>query len=186
MAALTITANGHCVTSVLDRRSRSCRDHVITPLAYLAEWIVGNWWRLFYEAEDGARRRDFAEAHDVSFVGDGFLLPKLTIVPTPQAMRLRWAPYRPSHSDIEFVEQGEARIGRREVEDAFTCVIEAVQERLHRSGLELELLQEDWAAIQTMDEEEREFCRASASLGEDPFAVRPSMAKRIIDSANIA
>lgn len=181
MAALTITVNGRCVTSVLDRRSRSCRDHVVTPLAYVAEWIVSNWWRLFHEVEDETPRQDFAEAHDLSLVGDGFLLPRLTIVPTQQTMRLRWIPYRPSHSDIEFMGQGEARVDRPDLEEALSRIVEAAQDRLDCNGLALDLLQQDWAAIQTMDDDEREFCRAAALLGEDPFAVAQPLADRIID-----
>lgn len=33
MAALTINVHGRPVTSVLDHRTRSCRNHVVTPLA---------------------------------------------------------------------------------------------------------------------------------------------------------
>ena len=91
MAALTIEVDGRPVTSVLDRRSLSCRNHVIVPLVHVAEWLVGNCWRLLYEVEDERTPRPgFAEAHDMSFVGEGFLLPRLTISPTPDRVRLRW------------------------------------------------------------------------------------------------
>ena len=55
MAALSIEADGAIVTAVLDRSSRSLRDHVIVPLAPVAEWLVGNWWHLFHEVENRHR-----------------------------------------------------------------------------------------------------------------------------------
>lgn len=43
MAALSVEANGATITSVLDRRSRAYRDHVVVPLFSVAEWLVANW-----------------------------------------------------------------------------------------------------------------------------------------------
>ena len=181
MAAFTIDVDGSTVTSVLDRRSRSCRAHVVTPLAYVAQWLVGNWWRLFHEVEDARTPRpDFAEAHDMAFVGEGFLLPSLTITPTPQQMLLRWRRHRPALSTIEFTEQGEALVARHELEGALRGLVEAVRDRLAGSGLAEELPQREWAAIQAVDEDEREFCRAAALLGQDPFAVPQPQAEQLI------
>ena len=182
MAALTIEVQGQVVTSVVDRRSRSCRNHVITPLAYVAEWLVGNWWRLFHEVEDARTpRADFAEAHDLAFVGDGFLLPRLTIAPTPERMRLRWVPYRPRHGEVEFVELGEAYVDRQDMRDAVQGIVEATLDRLDGLGLTSEFLQRDWAAIQSADADERTFCSAAALLGQDPFAVPQALADQIVD-----
>lgn len=182
MAALTIEVDGCVVTSVLDRRSRSCRNHVVTPLVYVAEWLVANWWRLLHEVEnERAPRGDFAETHDLAFVGEGFLLPSLTIVPTPQRMRLRWSRYRPLHSEIEFTEQGEAVVERHDFVGTVQTIVEAARERLAGDGLTAECLERDWAAIQTADSGEREFCRAAALYGQDPFAVSQPLADQIID-----
>ena len=88
MAALTIDVDGTTVTSVLDvldRRSRSCRNHVVTSLGHVAQWLVANWWRLFHEVADSRTpRSDFAEARDFACIGEGYLLPSLTIAPTPE------------------------------------------------------------------------------------------------------
>ena len=179
MAALTIEVNGSVVTSVLDRRSRSCREHVVTPLGYVAEWLVSNWWRLFHEVE--TPRSDFAEAHDLTFVGEGYLLPSLTIAPTPHHMRLRWRRHQPAHSAIEFTEQGEALVDRHELEDALRHLVEVVRDRLAGNGLTGEFLCSEWSAIQAADEDEREFCRAAALLGQDPFAIPEPLAEQLID-----
>ena len=131
MAELTIEVDSAVVTSVLDRRSRSCRNYVVTPLGYVAQWLVGNWWRLFHEV-GGAwpSRPDFAEAHDFACIGEGYLLPSLTIAPTPEKMRLLWRPQRPRHSAIEFTEQGEALVDRDALERAFADIVNVVLDRL--------------------------------------------------------
>lgn len=182
MAALTIEVDGHVVTSVLDHRSRACRKHVVVPLVTVAEWLVGNWWRLLHEVEDERTPRDgFAEAHDLSFAGDGFLLPRLTIAPTPRSMRLRWERDRPAYTEIEFTEQGDAYVDRQDFEVAVQGIVEATQDRLASAGLSAEFLQRDWAAIQAADREETEFCRAAALAGQDPFGVPDLLATQIIE-----
>ena len=91
---------------------------------------VANWWRLFHEVEnERTPRGDFAETHDLAFAGEGFLLPSLTIAPTPQKMRLRWKRYRPLHSEIEFTEQGEALVDRHDFGEAVQTIVEATRGR---------------------------------------------------------
>ena len=182
MAELTIEVDSAVVTSVLDRRSRSCRNYVVTPLGYVAQWLVGNWWRLFHEV-GGAwpSRPDFAEAHDFACIGEGYLLPSLTIAPTPEKMRLLWRPQRPRHSTIEFTEQGEALVDRDALEGAFGDIVNVVLDRLPNDDPDAELLRTEWGAIQAADEDEREFCRAAALLGQDPFATPRALADQIID-----
>ena len=161
MAALTIEVEGSVVTSVLDHRSRSCRNYVVTSLGHVAEWLAGNWWRLFHEmADSGTPQADFAEAHDFACIGEGFLLPSLTIAPTPEKMLLRWRRYRPSHSTLEFTEDGEALVEREELEAAFVGLIDAVLDRLANDPAG-EALREEWGAIQAADEDEREFYQAA-------------------------
>ena len=182
MAALTIEVHGCSVTSVLDHRSRSCRNHVVTPLVHVAEWLVGNWWRIFHEIEnERTPRAGFAEAHDLAFAGEGFLLPRMTIAPLSGRMRLRWTRYRPSHSEIEFTEQGEALIDRCDLENAAQRLVEATLDRLAGVGLAAEFLQRDWSAIRSADDDEQEFCRAAALLGQDPFSLPQPLADRLIE-----
>ena len=101
MAALSIEAGGATVTSVLDRSSRSWRDHVVVPLVHVAEWLAGNWWHLFHEVEHtGEQKPGFECRHDLAFAGDGFVLPSLTMVPAHERIRLRWRRYKGSGATI--------------------------------------------------------------------------------------
>ncbi len=59
----------------------------------LAEWLAWNWWRLHWDGAvpphpraDARRRGDFA--HCMETVGDGYVWPKITVVPEGGQMRL--------------------------------------------------------------------------------------------------
>lgn len=61
MAALSVEAGGATVTSVLDRRRRIYSVEVVVPLFSVVEWLIANWWRIWYEMEDTSEQRpDFA------------------------------------------------------------------------------------------------------------------------------
>ena len=181
MAALSIEAGGATVTSVLDRSSRSLRDHVVVPLVHVAEWLVCNWWHLFHEVEHaGEQKPGFECRHDLAFAGDGFVLPSLTMVPAHERIRLRWRRYKPEHARIEFVDEGAASVEREALEAQLRDLVDAVLERLRDCGLALEILDREWAAVNALDPDEREFSRAAALLGIDPFDVPDALADAIV------
>ena len=181
MAALSIDADGAAVTSVLDRLNRTYRDHVVVPLLSVAEWLVGNWWHLFHEIENrGEQKAGFEARHDLSFAGDGFVLPSLTMAPASDLIHLRWRRYRPAYARIEFVDEGETTVEREDLETQFRDLIDAVLERLRGNGLTLETLDQEWSALNALAHDEREFSRAAALLGVDPFDVSDSLADAIV------
>ena len=181
MAALSIEADGVIVTSVLDRSSRSLRDHVVVPLVHVAEWLAGNWWHLFHEVENtGEQKPDFECRHNLAFAGNGFVLPSLTMVPAPERIRLRWQRHEPAHARIEFIGEGEASVEPAELEAQFRDLVDAVLEMLRSHGLSLETLDREWATINALDPDEREFSRAAALLGVDPFDVPDALADAIV------
>ncbi len=183
MAALSIEAGGAVVTSVIDRSSRTYRDHVVVPLVGVAEWLAVHWWHLFHEVEDTREQKpDFEARHNLAFAGDGFVLPWLTMAPTPERMRLRWRPYRPSHARIEFVvEPGEAGdVDPATLERECRTLVEAVLERLRSQDVAPGALGDEWTAVNTPDRDERQFCRAVALLGADPFDVPDHLADAIV------
>lgn len=181
MAALSIEADGAAVTSVLDRLNRTYRDHVVVPLFSVAEWLVGNWWHLFHEIENrGEQKVGFEARHDLAFAGDGFVLPSLTMVPASEGIHLRWRRYKPEYSRIEFLDEGETTVEREELESQFRDLIDAVLERLRGNDLTLETLDQEWSALNALAPDEREFSRAAALLGVDPFDVSDSLADAIV------
>ena len=113
MAALSVEAGGKVVTGTLDRQNGTYSRTVVTPLADIAEWLVTNWWHLWYEVVDdgdsGEPSPEFEARHNLAFAGDGFVLPRLRMVPTTGRIRLEWSPYKPQHARIEFLDSGQHR-----------------------------------------------------------------------------
>ena len=176
MAALSVEAGDAVVTGALDRQSGTYSRTVVVPLFGVAEWLVANWWHLWYEVGDasdaGEPPRAFESRHNLAFAGDGFVLPRLRMVPTTGCMRLEWTRYAPEYARIEFVDAGQHEVEREVLEPELRNLIEAVLERLRgqqETGEAAASLGRVWAAINEVDDEEREFCRAAALLGIDPF-----------------
>lgn len=186
MANLSIEADGAAVTSVLDRRNQEYREHVVTPLLHVAEWLVGNWWHIWYEVEDSSDRQmsGFESRHNLAFAGNGFVLPRLWMVPTAGRINLEWKRWKPQHARVEFIDEAKTSVDREELEPEFRTLIEAVLERLRNWGgrdAAAEFLGGTWKAIQSLDADERDFCRAAALLGIDPFDVQDSAADAIAE-----
>ena len=186
MAALTIKAGNETVTSVLDRRSKSSRSHVVVPLLHVAEWLACNWWNIWYEiANLNAQKQGFESRHNLSHAGDGFILPNLTMVPVSDRISLRWKPWKPQHTRIEFLDGGEKMVERKDLEEEFRAIIDGVLERLSslpQAKVISESLKNDWDLINSVDADEIEFCRAASLLGLDPFDVHAPFDDAIVES----
>ena len=185
MATLSIEAGDKVVTAVVDRRNRIYRDHVVVPLYHVAEWLVVNWWHLWYEVADTREQRtEFEFRHNLAFAGDGFVLPNLYVVPESGRMHLRWSRSQPRHARIEFVDESEIYVERSRLEQEFRTIIEAVLERIRGLGCHesaVESLADAWEAVNSLDSDEKEFSRAAALLGIDPHQVSDDVASALID-----
>lgn len=184
MATLSVEAGGATVTSVLDRGNRIYSNEVVVPLFGVAEWLVTNWWHIWYEIEDtGEQRPEFAFRHNLAFAADGFVLPSLTMTAVSGRMQLRWVSYKPLHARIEFVDDGSERVARDELETELRNLIDAVVERLHGrpdTATAADRLAREWNAVNGLDADEIEFSRAAALLGVDPFHVQDPVADAIV------
>ncbi len=184
MATLSVETGGTTVTSVLDRGNRIYSNEVVVPLFGVAEWLVTNWWHIWYEIEDtGEQRPEFASRHNLAFAADGFVLPSLTMTAASGRMQLRWVRYKPQHARIEFVDEGNDRVARDELETELRNLIDAVIERLHGrrdTAPAADNLARTWYAVNALDVEEIEFSRAAALLGVDPFDVPDQVATAIL------
>ena len=180
MATLSIETGGNTVTAAVDRRNKIDSDEVVVPLFSVAEWLVSNWWHVWYEMEDSSQQRPaFESRHNLAFAGNGFVLPDLTIVPASGRMHLRWNRYKPCHARIEFIDEGRESVEPAELESEFRGLIEAVLERLYGNAettAAADALGASWNAINSLDTDEMEFCRAAALLGIDPFDVQDHVA----------
>ncbi len=189
MATLSIKAGNAVVTSVVDNRSHCHRNHVVVPLLHVAEWLVANWWHLWYEFEDGHQQRPgFSDRHNLATAGEGFLLPHLEIVPRSRRVELRWKRWRPRHSQIEFIHEGMMHVERDELEHQLRDLIDAVLERIRdfdSAAVVGKSLENEWNAIHALDSAEQEFSRAAALLGMDPFEIGEADAGNIVRFWNV-
>lgn len=185
MAAFRVDTDAGTVTATVDRRSRIYSNEIIVPLFSVAEWLVTNWWHIWYEVADtDGPTREFESRHNLEFVGDGFVLPRLTITPSSsRRMHLAWTRYKPQHARLEFLEDGYQHVEREELEAEFRGLIEAVLERLHAdpaTSVAAENLGRVWSAVNGLAGAEVEFSRAAALFGVDPFDVRDDVADAIV------
>lgn len=184
MATLRVDADSATITATVDRSSRIYSNEIIVPLFNIAEWLVTNWWHLWYEVADtNEQPPDFESRHNLAFVADGFVLPQLTITPASSTrMHLSWIRHKPRHARIEFLDEGQHTVEREALDAEFRNLIDAVLERLHahsETTVAASQLGRAWNAVNNLQDDEIEFSRAAALFGADPFDVRADVANVI-------
>jgi hypothetical protein len=182
-ADLKISVGEEVVTRVLDRTSKTIRERIITPLYPLAEWLAAHWWPLFNEYDvpgRGVSPRQFQSRHAIRCATEGFPLPNLRVLPLGEMVHLEWRPYRSLFGTVEFLGRGGAKLPLDSVRQVFSDLIEAVLSRLDNQGIVATWLHEEWRAIQETTPDELEFCKATASLGLDPYEVDSDAAEKLI------
>jgi hypothetical protein len=186
-ASLSILIDGAPITELHDRHAKSLRTSVFLPMFPLAEWIVHNWWFLQSETERANDKSEtghsFDRRHNLRWAREGFALPSLRLVTLGEHVHAQWQPLDIPDAGIKFTGAGSAFLPRNAVEDSLRAFVDAVVTRLDEHNLFGTPLQEDWAAIQTADTEEQEFCNAAARLGVDPYAVEKKLEADILQAA---
>lgn len=194
-ASLQIWSGGECVTTVEDLQTGSARRSIYCSLYPLAEWIAFNWWYLLADQRSAnllpdapagypLERHvgdDLVEHHLLSSVGDGFLFPRLAVIPEGATTRLSWRAdtEATAKAPIRFISFGDAVVDSEEVRIGLGDLVEAVVTRLNEQGVHETALEREWLALQGVDAEEREFCVASARLGLDAYCLDPRIASVI-------
>ncbi|MBL0175560.1 MAG: hypothetical protein IPP94_09905 [Ignavibacteria bacterium] len=183
-ARFQILAAGQSVTRVEDEAAQSVRDGVYLPLYPFAEWIVTHWWNLLNEVKvpRRAESREYWKRHNISAASEGFALPAMWIETEGQYTNISWHTGSLPRHRLNFFTSGVITIETARLEDSLRLFIDAVLERLTEKGIRESFLADEWHAINTIDEEERAFCKAVASLGLDPFDLDDSdIGKTVIE-----
>lgn len=174
-------------TYLYDRYKKELANDITVPLVRVAEWLVGNWFHIWHEVgtTHGESRLGFASRHDLSYAGNGFVLPRIIFGPLGEdEIGVKVQPWKYRHAAVEFLCDGEYTMSRIALEKAFGSLIEDVIKRLRQQETSYEFLETEWQVIQSLDQEEREFCQAAAMLGLDPFNLDPETAGHIADIWN--
>lgn len=170
---------GDTPVTLVERRDGSGgpRHGLDAPVYPLAEFLAINWWRLsaasHLPADRGIR---FTEA------GAGFAWPDLTL---RSDRGLVWATLRqrdkaPEH--VRFLTQAETVLEADAVLTAVADLVDGTVRRLDDRGITGTLLQEEWAAIQGADRDERDYCLVAAAWGQDPYDMPPDIERLLIEA----
>ena len=173
-ASLSVRVNDSVLTRVLDHAVGQVRDCIRVPLYPLAEWIATNWWFLLYESELPSRnpRPSFLDRHRIGPSREGYRFPDIHLVSFDSSTRVAWTHDRLQWCGLEFLDRhGCEWIDKDEFRHACSSFVDAVVQRLESRDISGTLLQEEWASIQSADEDERRFCEVAATIGWDPYAI---------------
>lgn len=175
---LSIEVDEIITTLVEDRAaSHGVRKSLDVPTYPLAEWFAINWWALNTSAHHpehaGVRLTD---------AGSGFPWPDITLRSDHDFM---WADVRQRNrapESVRFLAQGRAVLEAEDSLIELSRFIDSTVRRLEEAGIAGTLLQLEWAAIQSADNEERDFCLVAAAWGFDPYDVPPQQAAELVDT----
>lgn len=170
-ASLRIDVGRQPLTRVFDESTRSVRSQVFVPLYPMAEWLASNWWFVAFEYENTLKKEHpaFIRRHSLGTSTDGYALPDLTIIPSGGRTQVRWGERPPTQTRPAFWGSGSAIVDRDEFLHDCAAFIDGVVGRLYEHDIGSTFLQDEWAAIQAMDEQESSFCEVAAGLGWDPY-----------------
>lgn len=180
-ASFLIDVDQHVVTEAFDKRSKTVRTQILVPLYPLAEWITANWWTLLAESY-APGREEYAERHSLIRARDGYSYPDLRLVPQGESVRIEWHSRRTEHQPVDFIADGWCSAKLQSVQQSLTDFVQAVAQRLAEVGITGSWLQEEWSGIcsSLQSPEERDFCRAVAKLGSDPYDIGEDLAAEVL------
>jgi hypothetical protein len=183
-----------CVTQV-ETADGNFRRSVYGSLYPFASWIAANWWLLGSHVRPSAvearywtwrnvQSYPWLRQHNVRGAGDGMAWPDLTLVPEGSMTRLVWSPdTQDGPAPVRFASGGNGLVRTSDFLADLATLVNHVLERLAEAGLPKTSLAEDWSEIAKTSAEEQEFCRTSARLGLDPYAIDDETADTIIEVA---
>ncbi|MCY4672311.1 MAG: ImmA/IrrE family metallo-endopeptidase [Bacteroidetes bacterium] len=180
MAHLTINVGDQVATWL--RAGNKYVEHIEVPMAHIAEWIVVNWWHLYHEADtvSGSSRSGFSSRHDLSYAGNGFVFPRVVFRPEGEHVVVSNERWYAKHAHIEFLLDGEQTVETVALQKELHDLVEDVINRLRDKNVNDVPWIEEWDIIKNkFDDDEKEFCRATAMLGLDPFDIEPALANQV-------
>ncbi len=174
---------GHRIVSrVWDKSLQSERTSLYVPAFPIAEWLVQNWWSLLNElcpwetvpkSVVDATQLNWCKRHCLRSADSALLLPKLYIFHDGQSLRTEWQddlsdsmPNMPG----EFITDGAEPLDSNTTQESLAQFINDVLGRfLDIHGERVDELSSQWRAIQSADNEDRQFCAIAGRMGIDPY-----------------
>lgn len=179
-ARFRILVQGRVATRVISGAAKSSRDHLYLPVYPLAEWLVSNWWFIFYEYKTKTRK-DYQSRHSIRYASEGYALPDLRINPLGDSVEFAVNRRCLAQQKTEFVDGFSSLVPNDEAQDAIVRFIREVLQRLSDVNVANTWLHNEWKEIESTlrNPEEASFCKVYSALGQDPFDVDPSLANTV-------
>lgn len=176
---LRISVGDEIVTLVKELESPGqIRDSIDVAAYPLAEWIALNWWQLeavsHHPSDKGVR---------LVGAGDGFPWPNLTLRSDRQQMWVEATPRHDSCLRVQLLGSARAVLSIDDVRHTLGRFVDATVRRLEGASITGTLLQDEWAAIQGIDDDERRFAVVAASWGFDPYNIDDEDARALISAS---
>lgn len=168
-AAIGLRCDGAWFTEAEDAFARRLRSKVHLSGYRLAEWLAWNWWRLRWEPKKASL--DWAMAHRLSTIGDGYLWPNITIASDGLRVALLSDPTAPDPSEpLRYLGREPMVVTAEAYEAAVEALLERVVAQLRAEGLADSNGERIWRQVceERADPQSCRWRRLEALLGIDP------------------
>ena len=153
---------------------------------YIAEWLAWNWWRLLWEAGSANPGRDWAFAHCLSSIGEGYVWPNIEISSDGIYATVASAPTIDSARGLyRYVGAPRSEVvPAKDLEAAIRHFVRAVLDQLGSAGMGETNLHRIWRDLEAAQQDAEATClrRLEARLGYDPDEVDAALVNRVMDS----
>lgn len=188
-AELSIRCHGICLTVGHDSFVNRTRQAPYLSAYHLAEWLAWNWWRLRWEPRPpSSPPSDWAFAHCLANIGEGYVWPNITIFSDGERTALIAKPNqeRPE-TPFRYISDQAAVVPAKHFEAEVDAFINQVQGQLRAEGLQETNLDRIWQDVwsERRDQDMTLRRKFEALLGHDPDEADQSVVERLIQDADV-
>jgi len=185
-AALGILCNNQWLTEGRDGFVNRIRTGPLVSAYHLAEWLAWNWWRLRWEPQSNAP--DWAFAHRMATVGEGYVWPNITIFSDGERTALIAKPTvdRPATA-FRYISDHAAIMPSLVFEGAVDQFISQVTGQLRAEHVPDTNLDRLWSELinERRDRDTTRRRKLEALLGCEPDEADPATINHLIDDARL-
>ncbi len=188
---IKVVADGHCLTEGFDGHVQIYRDGPLASGYHLAEWLIWNWWRLRWEPPRPQVHRtlEWAFAHRMSTIGEGYVWPNVTIYSDGfQSVLTSERSSQHNTGSFRYFGGPTASIPAKCLESAIDRFASDVLKRLREAELGDTNLHRLWGDLRIEREDPTVSCfrRLEALLGRDPGeADAKEIERHLADAADL-
>lgn len=180
-AAIGIFLGELALTEADDAFVNRIRRKVHLSAYKLAEWFAWNWWRQRWESS--TRAPDWAMAHRMPTIGDGYVWPNISIISDGERITLVANPTEQHAAEpLRYIADIAGVVRAADFEGAVIRFIEQVRGQLREENIEATNLDHIWADVcaERADPETAKRRELEALLGFDPDEASAVLLERLI------